>query len=110
MPAKEIRSEQSPISQLPPQVNLKALERFLRLLTWQMFFLLALLFYLAFRPQAGRYQVILGKDEIVVFDTSSLRVVPVKPQQISGAAAGDKTTPSVSNTPANPPPATPETK
>jgi len=109
MPAKEIRSEPSAITP-QPQVNLKALERFLRLLTWQMFFLLALLFYLAFRPQAGRYQVILGKDEIVVFDTSSLRVVPVKPQQISGAAAGDKTAPGAPSTPASPPPPTPETK
>ena len=110
MLAKEIHPESASISSQPPQVNLKALERFLRLLTWQMFFLLALLFYLAFRPQAGRYQVILGKDEIVVFDTSSLRVVPVKPQQISGAAAGDKSTSGVPSTPANPLPATPETK
>jgi len=110
MSAKETRSEPASIPSQPSQVNLKALERFLRLLTWQMFFLLALLFYLAFRPQAGRYQVILGKDEIVVFDTSSLRVVPVKPQQISGAAASDKSTSGVPSTPANPPPVTPETK
>ena len=75
-----------------------------------MFFLLALLFYLAFRPQAGRYQVILGKDEIVVFDTSSLRVVPVKPQQISGTPTGEKPASGTANTTENPPPATTETK
>lgn len=110
MPVKETRPELTSIPSQPPQVNLKALERFLRLLTWQMFFLLALLFYLVFRPQAGRYQVILGKDEIVVFDTSSLRVVPVKPQQISGAPASEKSTSSAPSTPANPPPPTLETK
>jgi len=103
MPSRETRSELS-VNNSQPQVNLKSIERFLRLLTWQMFFLLALLFYLAFRPQAGRYQVILGKDEIVVFDTSSLRVVPVKPQQISGGTAGDKATPSAPSMPTSPPP------
>ena len=110
MPAKETRPEPASIPTQPPLVNFKALERFLRILTWQMFFLLAFLFYLASRPQAGRYQVILGKDEIVVFDTATLRVVPVKPQQISEAAAGNKTVPGAPSTPAIPPPATPETK
>ena len=108
MAAKEIRPEPMAPSAQPP-LNLKPIERFLRLLTWQMFFLLAVLFYMAFRPQAGRYQVILGKDEIVVFDTSSLRVVPVKPQQIKEAAAGEKTPPGTPGTPASPPAAT-ETK
>lgn len=111
MPAKETRSEQVPLSQPPPQVNLRILERSLRLLTWQMFFLLALLFYIAARPQAGRYQVIFGKDEIVVFDTSSLRVVPIKPQQISdGSGVGEKPPSSVPNTPTPPPPVPPATK
>ena len=109
MTTKETRPEPIVANSQPP-FNLKAIERFLRLLTWQMFFLLAVLFYIAFRPQAGRYQVILGKDEIVVFDTSSLRVVPIKPQQIKEAAEGDKTTPSAPSTTANPPPATTETK
>ena len=108
MTPKEGRSEPPGIN-AQPQINLKQIERFLRLLTWQMFFLLAVLFYIAFRPQAGRYQVILGKDEIVVFDTSSLRVVPIKPQQISGASAGEKTAPGTPNMPASPP-ATTETK
>lgn len=102
MTPKEGRSESLVTGSQPP-INLKPIERFLRLLTWQMFFLLAVLFYIAFRPQAGRYQVILGKDEIVVFDTSSLRVVPIKPQQVSGASTGEKTTPGTPNTPASPP-------
>ncbi|NOT55546.1 MAG: hypothetical protein HOP18_13160 [Deltaproteobacteria bacterium] len=111
MPTKETRPDIGVITAQPPLVNLKVLERFLRILTWQMFFLLAFLFYLVARPQSGRYQVILGKDEIVVFDTATLRVVPIKPQQISeAAAAGNKTTPGVPSTPENPPPATPETK
>jgi hypothetical protein len=109
MPAKETRPESASIPAPPPQVNLKVLERFLRILTWQMFFLLAFLFYLAARPQSGRYQVILGRDEIVVFDTATLRVVPVKPQQIS-EAAGNKTVPVAPSMPASPPPAMPETK
>jgi len=102
MAAKETRPEPIGANSQPP-LNLKPIERFLRLLTWQMFFLLAVLFYIAFRPQAGRYQVILGKDEIVVFDTSSLRVVPVKPQQISGASASEKTSPGTPGSPVNPP-------
>jgi hypothetical protein len=109
MPAKETRPEPAAIPAQPPLINLKGIERFLRILTWQMFFLLAFLFYLAARPQSGRYQVILGKDEIVVFDTATLRVVPVKPQQIS-EAAGDKTAPGAPSPPASPPSATPETK
>ncbi len=117
MPTKETRPDTGVIAVQPPLVNLKVLERFLRILTWQVVILLALmvllivvLFELASRPQAGRYQVILGKDEIVVFDTATLRVVPIKPQQISEAAAGNTTTPGVPSTPENPPPATPETK
>jgi hypothetical protein len=108
MAQKEIRPEPLMASSQPP-LSLKPIERFLRLLTWQMFFLLAVLFYMAFRPQAGRYQVILGKDEIVVFDTSSLRVVPVKPQQVSGVPAGEKTAPGTPSAPTSPP-ATTEAK
>lgn len=105
MATKEVRPELLAPGSQPP-LNLKPIERFLRLLTWQMFFLLAVLFYIAFRPQAGRYQVILGKDEIVVFDTSSLRVVPIKPQQIKEAAGDDKTTLNTPNASVNPQPAT----
>ena len=109
MTSKEGRAE-SPLTSTQPLLNLKPIERFLRLLTWQMFFLLAVLFYIAFRPQPGRYQVILGKDEIVVFDTTSLRVVPIKPQQVSGgASAGEKPAPGTPSPPANPPAGT-ETK
>ncbi len=110
MPTKETRPDTGVITAQPPLVNLKVLERFLRILTWQMFFLLAFLFYLAARPQSGRYQVILGKDEIVVFDTATLRVVPIKPQQINEGATAGKIAPGDPSTPASPPPVTPETK
>ena len=47
--------------------------KFLRLLTFQLFFIIALLGYLAYRPQAGRYQVIppqsVMEGTIIIFDT-----------------------------------------
>lgn len=61
-----------------PSLNLKQIERFLRLLTWQMFFLLAMLFYLATRPQAGRYQFTVVGDDVGVFDTSNSRAWMIK--------------------------------
>jgi len=63
------------------EVSLKRLERFLRLLTWQMFFLLAILLYLAMRPQAGRFQFTVAGEDVVVFDTASSRALAVKLQK-----------------------------
>jgi hypothetical protein len=60
---------------------MKRIERFLRLLTWQIFFLLAILFYLAFRPQAGRFQFTVAGEDVVVFDTASSRALAVKLQK-----------------------------
>jgi hypothetical protein len=80
MPSKEPRPE-SQIPTLDTVTNLKRVERFLRLLTWQMFFLLALLLYLAIRPQAGRYQFTVAGDDVVVFDTASSRALAVKLQK-----------------------------
>src|SRR5262245_9717628 len=80
MPSKEPRIE----SQIPaPETvtSLKRVERFLRLLTWQMFFLLAILLYLAFRPQAGRYQFTVAGEDVVVFDTASSRAMAIKLQK-----------------------------
>ena len=71
----------------------KRIERFLRLLTWQMFFLLALLFFLVMRPQAGRYQFTVAGDDVVVFDTASSRAVAVKLQKQVVPAPGEKTGP-----------------
>jgi len=80
MPPKEPRIEsQSPT--LDTVTSLKRVERFLRLLTWQMFFLLALLLYLAVRPQAGRYQFTVAGEDVVVFDTASSRALAVKLQK-----------------------------
>src|SRR5262249_4615909 len=62
-------------------MSLKRVERFLRLLTWQMFFLLALLLYLALRPQAGRFQFTVAGEDVVVFDTASSRALAVKLQK-----------------------------
>src|SRR5215510_11656922 len=80
MPSKEPRIE----SQVPtPEAvtSLKRVERFLRLLTWQMFFLLAILLYMAVRPQAGRYQFTVAGEDVVVFDTASSRALAVKLQK-----------------------------
>jgi hypothetical protein len=74
MPAKDPRSEQ--LTMADPST--KNIERFLRMLTWQMFFLLALLFYLAARPQAGRYQFTVAGEDVVVFDTASSRAMAIK--------------------------------
>ena len=80
MPAKDPRSEiQMPASGV--DASLKRVERFLRLLTWQMFFLLAILLYLALRPQAGRYQFTVMGEDVGVFDTSNSRAWMIKLQK-----------------------------
>jgi hypothetical protein len=69
-------------------VSLKRVERFLRLLTWQLFFLLALLLYLAVRPQAGRYQFLVGRDGVMVFDTAWSQIVQIKLQKREVPSSG----------------------
>ncbi|MBI3795378.1 MAG: hypothetical protein HY268_00200 [Deltaproteobacteria bacterium] len=96
MPPKEPRIE----SQIPTPdtvTSLKRVERFLRLLTWQMFFLLALLLYLAVRPQAGRYQFTVAGEDVVVFDTASSRALAVKLQK-QVVSPGEKAEPGTSPT------------
>ena len=48
-------------------------DKFLRLLSVQLFLIIALLAYLAYQPQAGRYQVIppqsVMEGTIIIFDT-----------------------------------------
>jgi hypothetical protein len=46
-----------------------------------MFFLLALLFYLAIKPQAGRYQFLVEGPDVWVFDTASWQAVAIKLQR-----------------------------
>src|SRR5713101_7184510 len=68
MPSKEPYSE-SRTSTPDAGASLKRVERFLRLLTWQMVFVLVLLFYLALmRPQAGRYQFYVAGEDVWMFD------------------------------------------
>lgn len=62
-------------------VSLKRVERFLRLLTWQLFFLLAILLYLAMGPQPGRYQFTVAGEDVLVFDTAYSRAFAVKLQR-----------------------------
>ena len=54
-------------------LSLRKIERYLRLLTWQMFGLMALLMLCLvswlLRPQPGRYQYIGERGKIVVVDT-----------------------------------------
>ncbi len=67
MPPKDSRSADE------TAVVMKRVDKFLRLLTFQLFFIIALLVYLAYRPQAGRYQVIspqsVMEGTVIIFDT-----------------------------------------
>ena len=67
MPPKDSRSADE------TAVVMKRVDKFLRLLSFQLFFIIALLAYLAYRPQAGRYQVIspqaVMEGTIIFFDT-----------------------------------------
>ncbi len=89
MPAKDPRLE-SQASTSGADVSLRRVERFLRLLTWQMFFLLAILLYLAMRPQAGRFQFTVAGEDVVVFDTASSRALAVKLQKQVLSSPGEK--------------------
>ncbi|HXG21200.1 MAG TPA: hypothetical protein VNN62_19235 [Methylomirabilota bacterium] len=81
MPQKEPRIESQVMTSSGDAM--KKIERFLRLLTWQMFFLLAILLYLALRPQAGRYQFTVVGDDVGVFDTSNSQAWMIKLQKKS---------------------------
>jgi hypothetical protein len=98
MPQKDTRAENL-IPATESGEEMKKIERFLRLLTWQMFFLLAVLLYLALRPQAGRYQFTVVGDDVGVFDTSNSQAWMIKLQKKSVTSSpGEKTesaTPSV---------------
>lgn len=80
MPPRDPRTE-TPNQNPEVTVSLKRVERFLRLLTWQIFFLLAVLLYLALRPQPGRYQFTVAGEEVLVFDTAYSRAFAVKLQK-----------------------------
>ncbi len=50
--------------------GLKRIERFLKILTWQIVVLLLILVYIAIRPQAGRYQFLVQGEDAGLFDTA----------------------------------------
>lgn len=81
MPAKDNHPERSPSADGELVQNMKKVERFLRLLTWQMFFLLAILLYMVLRPQPGRYQFTVAGEDAGVFDTAYGRAHLVKLQK-----------------------------
>jgi hypothetical protein len=82
MPSKDTRVENLSSGKESSEET-KKIEKFLRLLTWQMFFLLALLLYLVIRPQAGRYQFTVVGDDVGVFDTSNSQAWMIKLQKKS---------------------------
>ncbi len=88
MPAKDSRLE-SLTPTMDNGAEAKKISRFLRLLTWQMFFLLAILLYFALRPQAGRYQFTVVGDDVGVFDTSNSQAWMIKLQKKS-VTSGDQ--------------------
>lgn len=80
MPPKDQRPQ--PLGSSPePGTSLKAIERFLRLLVWQIAFLLVILAYLIIRPQAGRYQFTVAGGEVLVFDTANSQAMAIKLQR-----------------------------
>lgn len=72
--------------------DMKKIARFLRMLTWQMFAVLALLLFLALRPQAGRYQFTVVGEDVGVFDTSNSQAWMIKLQRKS-VTPGEKIEP-----------------
>ncbi len=88
MSQKETRTES--LSSPEASSTMKKIEKFLRLLTWQMFFLLVLLLYLAMRPQAGRYQFTVVGEDVGVFDTSNSQAWMIKLQKKSVTTPGEQ--------------------
>ena len=88
MPQKETTREIGSLSE-ENNGSVKKIERFLRLLTWQMFFLIVLLVFLALRPQAGRYQFTVVGEDVGVFDTSNSQAWMIKLQKKS-VTSGDQ--------------------
>jgi hypothetical protein len=70
MSAKDQRSEPTGRT-IETGASLKSIERFFRILVWQMFFLLAILSYLIMRPQAGRFQFVFNQEGAFVLDTAT---------------------------------------
>lgn len=76
------------------------------MLTWQLFVLIALLIYVVVRPQAGRYQIIVSRDEVLVFDTVSRRAEIMEKRNMNAGAATEPGAPPTEATPPLSPPPT----
>ena len=93
MAAKDSRTE------IDTALNMKRIERFLKLLTWQLFFLIVLAAYIVLGPRPGRYQIVppftVPGGQVLIFDTATTRADIISLQeQIAGAGspAGTPTT------------------
>ena len=75
--------------------GLKGIERFLKILAWQMVVLLLILAYIAIRPQAGRYQFLVQGEDAGLFDTAygQARLIKmdrqIEPNAESGGVPGE---------------------
>ncbi|MGH7961498.1 MAG: hypothetical protein ACRERD_06680 [Candidatus Binatia bacterium] len=104
MPPKDLRPA-LPVSPLPEtNTSLQTIARFLQFLTWLMAILIGLLAYHVLRPQAGRYQLIVSRDEVLVFDSVSRQADILKKREMS---ADGETAPEAPTTGGNPPPSLP---
>ena len=83
MAAKDSRSDND------TAVSMKRIERFLKLLTWQLFFLIVLAAYIVLGPRPGRYQIVppftVPGGQVRIFDTATTRADIISLQeQIAG--------------------------
>ena len=94
MAAKDSRSDND------AAVSMKHIERFLKFLTWQLFFLIVLMAYMLIGPRPGRYQLVpplpVPEDggKVLIFDTATRWVDVISLQEkIEAAGSPAGTTP-----------------
>ena len=92
MAAKDSRSDND------AAVSMKRIERFLKLLTWQLFFLIVLAAYMVLGPRPGRYQIVppftVPGGQVLIFDTATTRADVISLQEkIEGAKSAAGTSP-----------------
>lgn len=110
MPAKDARPEiknprlEAPL--FPPETatSLKTIARFLQFLTALMAIFIGLLAYHVLRPQAGRYQLIVSRDEVLVFDSVLRQADILKKRDMRSS---EEAAPEAPTTGGNPLPSTP---
>ena len=91
MAAKDSRSDND------AAVSMKRIERFLKLLTWQLFFLIVLAAYIVLGPRPGRYQIVppftVPGGQVLIFDTATTRADVISLQEKIEAAGSPAGTP-----------------